>query len=117
MQENITSTLTTPRKPIKKLTYFLCLFTLIALLLPINSSAATPRLNKTSKTLKVGESYTLKLIGAKKTVKWVSSNKAIATVSKNGKVTAKKAGTVIISIKVTLNNGTTKTVKMKYKVK
>ena len=88
------------KKPIKKLTYFLCLFTLIALLLPINSSAATPRLNKTSKTLKVGESYTLKLIGAKKTVKWVSSNKAIATVSKNGKVTAKSTGSATIAAKM-----------------
>ena len=41
----------------------------------------------------------------------------ITTSGVNGKVTAKKAGTVTIKAKVTLNNGKTKTVSMKVKVK
>lgn len=77
---------------------------------------------KTSATLKEGKKATAKLskkldMDNVKKITYVSSKKSVATVDKNGKVTAKKAGTVIISIKVTLNNGTTKTVKMKYKVK
>ena len=77
---------------------------------------------KTSATLKEGKKATAKLskkldMDNVKKITYVSSKKSVATVDKNGNVTAKKAGTVIISIKVTLNNGTTKTVKMKYKVK
>lgn len=77
---------------------------------------------KTSATLKEGKKATAKLskkldMDNVKKITYVSSKKSVATVDQNGKVTAKKAGTVIISIKVTLNNGTTKTVKMKYKVK
>ncbi len=77
---------------------------------------------KKSATLKEGKKATAKLskkldMDNVKKITYVSSKKSVATVDQNGKVTAKKAGTVIISIKVTLNNGTTKTVKMKYKVK
>lgn len=77
---------------------------------------------KTSATLKEGKKATAKLskkldMDNVKRITYVSSKKSVATVDKNGKVTAKKAGTVTISIKVTLNNGTTKIVKMKYKVK
>lgn len=77
---------------------------------------------KTSATLKEGKKATAKLskkldMDNVKKITYVSSKKSVATVDQNGKVTAKKAGTVTISIKVTLNNGTTKTVKMKYKVK
>lgn len=77
---------------------------------------------KTSATLKEGKKATAKLskkldMDNVKKITYVSSKKSVATVDKNGKVTAKKAGTVTISIKVTLNNGKTKTVKMTYKVK
>jgi len=41
----------------------------------------------------------------------------VATVNKNGKITAKKKGSVTVKAKVTLKNGTTKTVSMKIKVK
>ena len=77
---------------------------------------------KTSATLKTGKSSTAKL-SAKlnmdnvKKVTYTTSKKGVATVNKNGKVVAKKAGTATITIKVTLNNGKTKTVKMKYTVK
>ena len=52
-----------------------------------------------------------------KKITYTTSKKSVVTVNKNGKVVAKKAGTATITIKVTLNNGKTKTVKMKYKVK
>ena len=46
-----------------------------------------------------------------------SSDKTKVKVDKNGKVTAKKKGNVTVKVKVTLNDGTTKTVKVKVKVK
>lgn len=77
---------------------------------------------KAGATLKEGKKATAKLskkldMDNVKKITYTSSKKSVATVDKNGKVTAKKAGTATISIKVTLNNGKTKTVKMKYKVK
>ncbi len=50
-------------------------------------------------------------------ITYTSSNKSAAKVDKNGKVTAKKKGTVTITIAVTLNDGTVKKVKVKMKVK
>ncbi|MCI7129240.1 MAG: family 43 glycosylhydrolase [Lachnospiraceae bacterium] len=77
---------------------------------------------KTSATLKAGKASTAKLskkldMDNVKKITYTSSKKSVATVNKNGKVVAKKAGTATITIQVTLNNGKTKTVKMKYKVK
>lgn len=64
----------------------------------VEVSAATKiKLNKTKKTLNVGETFTLKLSGTSKTVTWKSSKKSVATVSSKGKVTAKKAGTATIT--------------------
>ena len=57
-------------------------------------------INKKSITLYRGNSYTLKVLGATQKVKWYSSNKTVATVSSKGKVTAKRAGTTIITAKV-----------------
>lgn len=54
-------------------------------------------LNKTSKTLYVGDTYTLKLKGATKTPSWYSSNPSIASVDDNGTITAYKNGAVIIT--------------------
>ncbi len=53
-----------------------------------------------SKSLYVGDSYTLKLNGVSGKVKWDSSNKAVATVSNKGTITAKKKGTTNISATV-----------------
>jgi uncharacterized protein YjdB len=51
--------------------------------------------------------------GTKSELKWKSNDKKIATVDENGKITAKKAGTVTIT--VTASNGVTATVKIKIK--
>ncbi len=50
-------------------------------------------------------------------ITYSTSRKAVATVSRNGKIISKKAGTATIKAKVTLKNGTKKTVSMKIKVK
>lgn len=57
-------------------------------------------LNKSTMVLTVGKSDTFKWKGTGKTVAWSSSNKAVAVVDKNGKVTAKKAGTAVITMKI-----------------
>lgn len=71
----------------------ICLIALGALFVTtaIHTSAKS-KLDKTSLTLKEGESETLKVTGSKKTIKWSSSDKKVATVTNKGKVTAKKAG-------------------------
>ena len=66
-------------------------------------------LNKSATILTEGESETLTATitpsnaTGDKTVKWSSSNEAVATVDSNGKVTAKKAGTAVIT--ATSSNG------------
>lgn len=75
-----------------------------------------------SKTVKKGKSTTFtfsKSLNMKNVAKitYVSSNSSVAKVSKTGKITAKKVGTVTIKAKVTLKDGSTKTVSMKIKVK
>ena len=67
-------------------------------------------LNKTSTTLMVGYSETLKATvsptdAAVKTVTWSSSDKTVASVSSGGRVTARKKGTATITAKS--NNGKT----------
>ncbi len=62
------------------------------------------KLNKKSKTLKVGKTYTLKAKvkptdATIKDVTWKSSNKKVATVSSDGTVTAVKKGTATITVK------------------
>jgi len=51
-----------------------------------------------------------------KRITYSTSKKTVATVSRSGKVTAKRAGTATVKAKVTLKNGTVKTVSMKIKV-
>ena len=52
-----------------------------------------------------------------KSITYTTSKKSVATVNKNGKITAKGKGSVTIKAKVTLKNGSTKTIKMTIKVK
>lgn len=64
---------------------------------------AAPKLNKTSISLKVSNTFTLKATVNGKTaskVTWSTSNKSIATVTTNGIVTGKKAGSTTIKAKV-----------------
>lgn len=57
------------------------------------------KLNKTSVSLQVGKSVTLKINGTNLKPAWSSKSPAVATVS-NGKVVAKKAGTTTITAKL-----------------
>ena len=57
-------------------------------------------INKSNKTLNIGDGYSLKIVGTSKKVKWKSSNSSIATVNSYGRVIAKKAGTAVITGKV-----------------
>lgn len=67
---------------------------------PVQTEAATVKLNKKKVTVYVGQTTTLKITGTGKKVTWSSSDKKVATVSKKGKVTAKKKGTATITAKV-----------------
>lgn len=67
-------------------------------------NVVNPKLNRSSVTLKTGQTYTLKMSGGTGKIVWTSGNSAIASVSK-GKISAKKSGTVTISAK---QNGITK---------
>jgi uncharacterized protein YkwD len=83
---------------------------------------ASVALKAASKTLKKGKTcritFTDKLESAYVSkITYTSSNTKVATVSKAGKVTAKKKGSAVIKCKVKFNEGTSKTVNFKVKVK
>lgn len=59
-----------------------------------------PKINKSSKTILKGATYTLKITGTTSKVTWKSSDKKIAKVNSKGKVTAVKAGTATITASV-----------------
>jgi len=80
-----------------------------------NIAVTSISLNKSSLTLEVNKSETLKVSinpsnATNKNVTYSSSNTSIATVDNNGKVTAKKAGTATITVKT--NNGKSATCKV-----
>ena len=56
-----------------------------------------PKLNKTSITLKVGQTYQLKLSGTNQKITWKSSNSKIVTVNKAGRLQAKSAGNATVT--------------------
>ncbi len=73
--------------------------------------------NVTGKTLKVGDTFTIKTTISPSNVsvsklKYTSSKKSIASVSSSGKVIAKKAGTCYITVRTTDGTGLMKTVKI-----
>ena len=89
-------------KGIKK-SGFIAILLIAVLILPyFRVQAKAVKLNKTKCMLSVGETVKLKLKNATGKVTWSSSSKKIAKVSKKGLVTAKAAGTVVITAK---NNG------------
>ena len=72
---------------------------LFILAVPVSAASGTMKLNRTQVSMYVTESTTLKALdnrGRTKTASWRSSNTRIAMV-RNGVVTAKKAGTVMIT--------------------
>lgn len=74
----------------------------------IVAEAAEVKLNKTSVSVQVNQTYQLKISGTTKKVTWSSSNKKVATVSSNGKIKGIKTGTATITAKVSGKNYTTK---------
>ena len=85
-------------KRFKKASIIFLMFMLLSVIaMPVSASAA--KLNKTSISLNVGKTYTLKVTGNKGKITWTSSNKSVATVSSKGVVTANKKGTAIITAK------------------
>ena len=87
---------------IKKIAMSVLVLAMVITMLPMNTQAATVKLNKKAATIYVGDKVTLKLNGAK-SVSWSSSNKKIATVTSKGVVKGVKAG----SCKVTAKNKNT----------
>lgn len=70
------------------------------------SAASKPKLSPKSATLKVGDTLQLKMTGAK-VVSYKIKKTKYATVSKTGLVTAKKAYSKVIKVRVTCDNGKT----------
>lgn len=66
----------------------------------VTTAQAAAKISKTSKTLAVGQTYTLKVTGTTGNVTWSSSNKKIVKVSKTGKIRAIKKGTAVVTAKV-----------------
>lgn len=58
-----------------------------------------PSLNKKNKTLKLKKKFTLKIKGQIGKATFKSSNKKVASVTKKGKITAKKKGKAVITVK------------------
>ena len=92
---------------------FLALAMIITLIPAGNVQAATVKLNKTKKTLYVGQTQQLTLKNYKKTVLWTSSDKSVASVDSDGLVTALKKGKATIT--ATTAKGSTFTCKITVK--
>ena len=81
----------------------------------IKNAPKTVKLNRTTATRGVGDTYQLKATITKNTLttlRWSSSNSRIVSVNSKGKITPKKVGTAVITVKT--HNG--KTAKCKVKV-
>ncbi len=99
---------------LKALTALLLVIAMVITLLPTaNAQAATVKLNKTKKTLYVGQTQQLTLKNYKKTVLWTSSDKKIASVDADGVVKALKKGKATIT--ATTAKGSTYTCKITVK--
>lgn len=86
---------------VKTVSWLLCAVLLAGIACPDGSvsQAAKVKLNKSSVSLKIGETVKLKVKNYKKKVKWASSNKKVAKVTAKGVVKAKAAGKTTITAK------------------
>ena len=76
-------------------------FSVFSVVNPVQTvEAATVKLNKARRTMKVGQIYKLTVKGPHGAVKWKSSKKSVAAVDNSGVVRAKKKGTVNIYAQV-----------------
>lgn len=100
----------------KKMNAALALALTLALVAPVVTpvtnvavaEAATIKLNKKKKNLKVGKSFKLKVKGTSEKASYISSDETIAKVDKKGKVTAVSAGKATITATVADNELTCK---------
>ena len=74
-------------------------FVLLTAFTPVWVKAA-PKLSKTSVTMYIGNTTTLKVTGTSKTVKWKSNKPKVVTVSSKGKLKALKNGTATVTATV-----------------
>lgn len=83
-----------------------------------DTQAAAIRISKTAATLSPKQTVTLRLNGTTRKPVWTSSNTKVATVGRTtGKVTAKKAGTAVITAKLGAKTYRCKvTVRARYKI-
>ena len=86
-------------KTIRRIIPLLLILVLCVGFVPQKAEAAV-RLNRSTATVGIRQTITLKVTGAKTKVKWKSSNKKIATVSSKGVVKGIKKGTATITAKV-----------------
>ena len=87
-----------------------------------NEILETATLKNTKATVEEGKRTKIKLsnefnMNNVEKITYTSKDKKVAVVSKNGSIRTKKPGKVVIQAKVTLKNGTTKTLKMTVNVK
>lgn len=74
---------------------------ILAVLCPLSVQAVNLKLNHKKLVMSVSDTAILKVTGNfGKKIQWKSSNPVIAKISKNGKVTAKRAGTAVITAKI-----------------
>lgn len=91
------------KKVMRRTVSLLMMLVLLAGFMPRKAEAAV-RLNKTTVTVGINQTVTLKVTGTSSKVKWKSSNNKIATVSSKGIVKGKKKGTVTITAEVKKKN-------------
>lgn len=84
----------------RKVLIFLFCLLLVGVMSPLDTQAATVKINKTSLTMSRYHTYRLKVSGTSKKVKWTSSNKTIASVNSKGTVTANAEGKATIKATV-----------------
>ena len=84
----------------KRFRVIVCILTILATIVPMQTQAATIKMNKKTATIFPGKTMTLQLLGTSKKVKWSSSDKSVAKVNSFGKVTGVKKGKAIIKAKV-----------------